>query len=126
MSPTVIYGRDAELEQLRQLVFRRRSFLLHGPAGVGKTLLLKTLIAEFPSVLYCGEASGSQVVFRKLATELFSKNKRCVLQACGRSGANTIKGKSAVALRGIVTEALREANYSVVLDHLNSPSQSFA
>ncbi len=50
MSPAAIYGRDAELEQLRQLVARRRSFLLHGPAGVGKTLLLKHLAGEVPEM----------------------------------------------------------------------------
>ena len=48
MIPAAIYGRDAELEQLRQLVSRRRSFLLHGPSGVGKTLLLKHVAREVP------------------------------------------------------------------------------
>lgn len=126
MSPTAIHGRDLELEQLRQLVFRRRSFLLHGPAGVGKTLLLKQLAGEIPEMVYCDESSSSQTVFRRLAAELFARKNRHVLQACGTGGLNAIRDKSAVSIRGIVADALREASYWIVLDHLQSPSQSFA
>jgi len=126
MSLPTIYGRDAELEQLRKLLSRRQSFLLHGPAGAGKTLLLKTLVTEFSNVLYCEESSSSQVVFRKLATELLAKQSHYVLRACGTSGKAFIKEKSAVATRGIVAESLREASYRIVLDHLKCPSQSFS
>jgi len=126
MSPTDIYGRDVELEQLRQLVSRRRSFLLHGSAGTGKTLLLKHLAGEVPEMVYCDESSSSQTVFRKLAAGLFARKNRHALQACGTRGLNAINDKSAVSIRGIVTEALREASYWIVLDHLQSSSQSFA
>ncbi|MGO9403246.1 MAG: AAA family ATPase [Terriglobales bacterium] len=126
MNPVAIYGRDAELEQIRQLVLRRRSFLLHGPAGVGKTLLLKHLAGEVPGMVYCDESSSSQTVFRKLAAGLFAGKNRHVLQACGPSGRNAIQDKSAVAIRGIVADALREGSYWIVLDHLKTPSQSFA
>lgn len=37
-----------------------------------------------------------------------------------------IQAKSAVSLKGIVMDALREGSYSVVLDHVDRPSQSFA
>ncbi|MFZ3262392.1 MAG: ATP-binding protein [Terriglobales bacterium] len=126
MSPGAIYGRDAELEQLRQLVSRRRSLLLHGPAGVGKTLLMKQLAGEVPEMIYCDESSSSQSVFRKLAAGLFVRSNRHLLQVCGTRGVNAIKDKSAVALRGIVADALRGASYWIVLDHLQSSSQSFA
>jgi AAA+ ATPase superfamily predicted ATPase len=126
MNSAAIYGRDAELEQLRQLVSSRRSFLLHGPAGVGKTLLLKRLAGEVPGMVVCDESSSSQTVFRALAAGLFARQNRHVLQACGRSGLNAIKEKSAVSIRGIVADALREASYWIVLDHLKSSSQSFA
>jgi AAA ATPase domain len=126
MNATAIYGRDAELEQLRQLLFRHRSFLLHGPAGVGKTLLLKHLAGEIAGVLYCRYSLSSHTVFRALAAELLAKKNRRVVKACGTSGENSIKSKSAVSLRGIVTEALHEGSYWIALDHVQSPSQSFA
>jgi len=126
MNSSTIYGRDADLEQLRRLVSRPNSFLLYGPAGVGKTLLLKALIAEVDGILYCEESLSSQFIFRKLATELFAKKNACIVRPCGRSGSNAIKEKSAVSVRGIVTEALQQGCYWIVLDHLKSPSQSFA
>lgn len=121
-----IYGRDKDLEQLRLLVSQRRSFLLYGSAGVGKTLLLKHVAKENPQMLYCGESSSNQGVFRTLAIELFAKNNRHVARICAKSGLNALKDKSAVSLRGIVTEGLREAFYWIVLDHVQSPSQSYA
>jgi hypothetical protein len=126
MSPTAIYGRDVELEQLRQMVFQRRSFLVHGHAGVGKTLLLKHLAGEVSKMLYCDESSSSQTVFRKLAAGLFARKNRHVLQACRTGRLLDLKDKSAVSLRGIVADALREERYWIVLDHVQSSSQSFA
>jgi DNA polymerase III delta prime subunit len=126
MSPTAIYGRDAELEQLRQQVTRHRSFLLHGPTGVGKTLLLKHLADEFVGMLYCGESPNTQIVFRTLAAALFAKKNRNLVKTCGTRGLHVIKDKSSVSLRGIVTEALREGGYWIALDHVQSPSQSYA
>jgi len=126
MNGTAIYGRDVEIQEIRELVCRARSFLLHGPTGVGKTLLLRYFGVEFPEMLYCGESSSSQAVFRALARELISKNNVSMVKACGRSGLAAIKEKSAVSLRGIVTDAVRENRYWVVLDHIQSPSQSFS
>jgi DNA polymerase III delta prime subunit len=126
LSLTAIYGRDTELEQLRQLVARRRSFLLHGPEGVGKTLLLKHLAGKEAGMLYCGDSPSSQTIFRVLAAELLTKQNRHVVKVCGISGLNALKGKTAVSLRGVVTEGLGDGRYWIVLDHLKSPSQSFA
>jgi AAA ATPase domain len=126
MNPPSIYGRDQELGKLRRLVSQRRSFLLHGSAGVGKTLLLKHVAKEIPQMLYCGESSSSQTVFRTLAAELLALENRPLLKTCGKSGFNVLKDKSAVSLRGIVTDALREGGYWIVLDHVQSPSQSYA
>jgi AAA ATPase domain len=122
MSSPSIFGREAELQQVRTLVSRRNSFLLHGPAGVGKTLLLRQLIAEVDDMLYCDQSSSSQLVFRKLLAQLARKN-AYARQACRTHGAEAV---SAVSVRGIVAEALREHEYWIVLDHLQSPSQSFA
>jgi AAA+ ATPase superfamily predicted ATPase len=126
MSSGFIYGRDAELEDIQRLVSRRRSFLIYGPSGVGKTLLIKHAAIQFPEVLYCADASSSQAVFRAIALELFKRGNRHVLRAFGAAGAKALESKSAVSIRGIVTEALQEGKHWIILDHLRSPSQSFA
>jgi len=126
MNPSTIYGREVDLGQLRKLLSRGQAFLLHGPAGAGKTLLLQTLVAESPNMLYCEESSSSQAVFRRLASELLAKKSRHIVQAYGKNGDAILKEKSAVAIRGIVADSLRGAGYWIVLDHLSSPSSSFA
>lgn len=111
-----LFSREQELETLRARLHKPRSLLLYGPAGVGKTLLLKRVLPDFPQVLYSAESARIQSTFRNLALAL------------PRAGgtAEGIKSKSAVALRGIMIDALREGNYFVVLDHLKAPSQAFA
>jgi hypothetical protein len=121
-----VYGRIAELDDLREFLSRRQSFLLYGPTGVGKTLLLKHLASACNEIVYCRDSSDSQTVFRAVAAELFARNNPSVLAACGTSGIQAINRKSAVSLRGIVASALREERYFLVLDQITSPSHSFA
>lgn len=126
MNLAAIFARNAELDALRRMVARRRSFLLHGPTGVGKTLLLKRLAGEVSEMLYCKDSSTRQAVFQRLASELFVRKNSHLVRALGKEGIDAIKNKSAVSLRGIVTEALRKGGYWIALDHLQSPTQSYA
>ena len=100
----------------------RRSFLLHGPAGVGKTCLLASLLPRFPQWLYCPQAPDSRSVFQAMAAALRTVGNLIV--AAKLRGKES--GRSALALKGIVSEALRAGSYGVVLDHLNAPSQALA
>jgi len=120
----LVFGRDEETQDLRRKLARRRPFLFHGPAGVGKTLLLRNLLPEFPDILYCENSQATLTVFRSLTEELLRRKSRRIVAAFRDAG--SIKTKSAVSLKGIVMDALREANYSVLLDHLNRPSHAFA
>lgn len=122
--PDSIFGREAELEALRQCLGDRRSFLLHGPAGVGKTLLLSMALRETTGVLYSRENGTAQALFRNLADALFAAGDRGLQKAC--PSLDSIERKSAVALKGIVREALKDSEYRIVLDHLICPSQPMA
>ena len=63
-------------------------------------------------------------MFRSLARSLLRlRSPRALIAFRDEDG---IAAKSAVSLKGIVMDALREGEYSIVLDHLKRPSYSFA
>jgi hypothetical protein len=122
--PDFIFDREPELQTVKERLLKRKPFLLHGPTGVGKTLLIRRLLPQVPAVLYCENSATAQAVFRSVAQGLLERLDPRVQRSCrDRDG---IQAKSAVALKGIVTDALREGNYSIVMDHVHRPSQSFA
>jgi DNA polymerase III delta prime subunit len=122
--PEFIFDREGELQTLKERLLKRKPFLIHGPTGVGKTLLIRSLLPQVPAVLYCENSASAQAVFRSVAQDLLERRDPRVTRSCrDRDG---IQAKSAVSLKGIVTDALREGNYSIVIDHVNRPSQSFA
>ncbi len=124
MTADFIFGREEERRRIRQLVISRRPFLLSGPTQAGKTLLLRSVLAEFPSVLYCGDSPTTNVVFRDLAHSLLRLPDPRARKALPDEG--SIAGKSAVSLKGIVIDTLREGEYLIMLDHLKRPSYAFA
>jgi DNA polymerase III delta prime subunit len=120
-----IFSRTEELESLRRRFTGPRSTLVHGPAGVGKTLLLHHLIREFDNVLYCPASPSPQVVFRSLAAALAARNDATLARLCPGQP-DSLAARSAVALKGLVCDALRATSYRIVLDHLVRPSAAFA
>jgi hypothetical protein len=120
----VLFGRNDELARLRSALTSRRSQLLHGPAGVGKTILLRTAIAAMPDVLFCDPANNFPSVLRQIASQLVQHGNQIARKKCGADGAR-IADLSVVSLKGIVTISLSEGRYSVVLDHAGFTSQTF-
>lgn len=119
------FGRDEELAQLRKRFAARRSFLFHGPAGVGKTLLLRLVVPEFTDVLYSPENPTPQALYRHLAKLLLELEHPVFANACP-GGVASLRAKTAVAVKGLVRDALRNSKYLVVVDHLVRPSQALA
>jgi AAA ATPase domain len=122
---SAIFGRGAELDELRSRLAGRRSFLLHGPAGVGKTLLLRALTPALPCALWSEQTQTPQALYRNLAEALLLARDHRVLKACC-AGVPSLRAKTAIAIRGIVRDGLRNSGYLVVLDQLARPSQALA
>jgi hypothetical protein len=120
-----IYGRAGELEQLRQRVGDRRSFLFHGPGGVGKTLLLASVLPDFPDILYSAHNQTAQALHSNLAEWLLAAGHPVLTKSCPK-GLPSLHAKTAVSLKGLLREALLDSRYLVVIDHLVCPSQGLA
>jgi hypothetical protein len=124
MMQEFIFDREEEKKGIRERLARKEPFLIHGPSGVGKTLLLRSVLPEFPSVLYCEDSATTHVVLCSIASRLLHLHSPHAKTAFRNEEA--IKTKSAVSLKGIVMDALNEGQYSIVLDQLRRPSHSFA
>lgn len=120
-----IFDRAEELESLRKRFADRRPTLVHGPSGVGKTLLLQHVISEFGNVLYCPASPSPQAVVRCLAGLLAARHDATV-ERIRQGQTEALAGKSSLALKGIVCDALRANQYQIVLDHLVRPSAALA
>jgi DNA polymerase III delta prime subunit len=118
-----VFGRENELAVVRQRLAKRGSFLLHGPSGVGKTVLAREALCDHPEALYCPDSSSKQVVLRTMAAALARQDGAARRILGGPEG---IKAKSALSLKGMVLDVLQAGEYWIVLDHLNRPSQAFA
>jgi hypothetical protein len=119
-----IFDRKEERQRINHFLVKRQPFLIYGPSGVGKSLLLCDALHQFQSILYCEDSSTTNVVFRRLAFALLRLDSPRARKAFSDRAA--IAAKSAISLKGIVMDALREGEYSIVLDHLKRPSSSFS
>ncbi len=124
MRPEFIFGREEERQRIDQHLAKAHPFLIYGPSGVGKTLLLSSVLSPYSTILYCQDSSTINVVFRSIAQNLLRLGSPRARSAFHNE--EGIKTKSAVSLKGIVMDSLNEGKYSVVLDHLKRPSYSFA
>jgi DNA polymerase III delta prime subunit len=124
MSPEFIFGREEERQRIDQHLAKAHPFLIYGPSGVGKTLLLRSVLSQYSTVLYCEDSSTINVVFRSVAQHLLRLGSPRARSAFHNE--DGIKTKSPVSLKGIVMDSLNEGKYSIILDHLKRPSYSFA
>jgi hypothetical protein len=119
-----VFRREKEVGELRERFAARKSFVLHGPSGSGKSFLLQRVMPDFPNVLYCLESTSPQLVFQSLALALVASRDRFVRGWLRNPQA--VRTKSAISLRGIVLNAVRRGNYFVVLDHLCGPAAALS
>jgi len=126
MSSDAIFGRDQEMQAIRDHLQRRHPFLVCGPAGAGKTLIMTHLLRDHPNFLYSPDSATAVTMLRHVGAQLWKLQSPRILKSFGSAGVEALKSKSAVNLKGVVFDALREGRHCIVLDHIRRPPYSYA
>ena len=118
--PTLEYlscvEREEELGRLRAQARARKSMLVFGPEGVGKSRLLRRFVDSQPLALYVEKTRSPREFLLGLLQALHSADERVKTPA-------NISALSSSSLKGIVHRALDTRPFLMVLDHLDAPSR---
>jgi hypothetical protein len=108
--------REEELDRLRNQAKIRKSMLVFGPEGVGKSRLLRTFVESLPLALYVAQMKSPREFLHALLHALHSEDERIRIS-------ENIGALSSSSLKGIVNRALDTRPFLMVLDHLDAPSR---
>ena len=109
--------RTEDLARLRAQAQKRKSMLVFGPEGVGKTRLLLAFVQTQPFALYVPQIRSPREFMMTLIQDIRRLDQR------GLRLPATANSLSARSLKGIVQRALAEIPCMLVLDHLAGPSR---
>jgi hypothetical protein len=110
-------NRTEEMARLQAQAQRRKSMLVFGPEGVGKTRLLMAFGESQPLALFVPQIRSPRDLMMALIQDLRRLEKR---QLRLPANANSLSTSS---LKGMVQRALAELPFMLVLDHLSGPSR---
>jgi hypothetical protein len=108
--------REEELGRLRNQARIRKSLLVHGSEGVGKSRLLQTFVGSQPLAVYIPQMRSPHEFVITLLQALHSADSKVTLPG-------NIADLSTSSLKGIVHRALDTRPFLMVLDHLDAPSR---
>jgi hypothetical protein len=108
--------REEELGRLRNQARIRKSLLVHGSEGVGKSRLLQTFVGSQPLAVYIPQMRSPREFITTLLQALHSADGKVKLP-------EDIAALSTSSLKGIVHRALDTRPFLMVLDHLDAPSR---
>ena len=118
--PTVEYlncvEREEELGRLRNQARIRKSLLVYGPEGVGKSRLLRAFVKNQTLALYVGQMRSAREFALTLLQALHSADE--MIKVPGN-----LSALSTSSMKGIVHRALDTRPFLMVLDHLVAPSR---
>jgi hypothetical protein len=118
--PTLEYlscvEREEELGRLRNQAKIRKSMLVYGPEGVGKSRLLRAFVEGQPLALYVAQMKSPREFLLALLDGLHSADQRIRVPG-------NISDLSSSSLKGIANRALDTRPFLMVLDHLDAPSR---
>ena len=128
-------GREAETRRLRQAILDRKSLIICGAPGVGKTTLISKVIEELPGGLAarCICLPGMKDlkdVLQRLIRALYESGDRGLRHELHAQGVSAVtfdawlKGNSSSRLRGTLYRAVESGECRIFLDHLPSVTRA--
>ncbi len=107
--------REEEMDRLRSQVKTRRSLLVFGPEGVGKSTLLQAFVKCQPLALYVAKVRSPRDLVLALLQSLHAADERIRIPV-------NVAALSTISLKGLVHRALDTQPFLLVLDQLEAPS----
>ena len=123
----MLIGRNRELDSLRSAILSRRSLIIHGPAGSGKSALLQSVLDSLPEevrarCLFCSAFASPHQIWQRLVASLGAVGDPVVLERMRKeadpvSTVNSwVNRQTSLRLRGILRRAFRARDYLVFFD----------
>jgi AAA ATPase domain len=121
MKPPLI-GRSSEIDRLRNSVRQRQSLLVLGPAGSGKTFLVRTIAEE--DFIYLKYPATPHQLLTDLASALLHSGHRTFLGLAQPAGDldNWLAMQTSVHLKGLLCTSLEAEPRAVILDGIDRAS----
>ncbi|MGA3047543.1 MAG: hypothetical protein ABSD67_13005 [Terracidiphilus sp.] len=104
------------MDRLRKQVGIRKSLLVFGPEGVGKSRLLRAFVENQAHALYVGQMRSPREFALKLLQVLYDSDD-------GIKAPGNLSALSTSSLKGVIHRALDTHSFLMVLDHLDAPSR---
>jgi len=114
---TSVVERAEELARLHTQANRRKSMLVFGPEGVGKTRLLSKFLEAEPFAIYVKQVASPRELLLSLLESLRDSQQR------GLRIPQNLGSFSTPSLKGIAQRTLEQRPFLLVLDHLAGPSR---
>ncbi len=108
--------REEELSRLRDQARMRKSLLVFGPDGVGKSRLLRSFVEKQPLALYVEQMRSPREFVLALLQALHSADRDISVPV-------NLAAVTTTSLKGIVHRALDTHPFLMVLDQLDAPSR---
>ncbi len=127
--PEIFIDREEELHFLKSAIVSRKSLLISGLAGAGKTMLTLKALSEMPDTLrnnclYVSGMKGLQDLLQQIVHLLFDRDDAALRARLRREGVSAatfkrwLQAQPSTRLRGALYQAAAEGEYWLFLDHL--------
>ncbi len=136
-SPPMLAGREEASERMKAAMARRRSLLIWGPAGSGKTALANWVMESMPkcdrqNCIYVSGAATARQLAGQLVRGLYLASNVLLREKVRKDGAaepslnRWLRDQSAVRLKGLLYAAAQQRAYWFFLDHCPPASSTVA